>query len=65
MFIDWNLTNQAPFGGAELTSSGTGLDTLRSSERRRRDGGSRAINITFLRSKERPNKTCRLKPQHH
>ena len=44
---EYNL-DQAPFGGAEFNSSGTGLDTLRSSERRRRDLSSRAINITLL-----------------
>ena len=37
MFIDLNITKtKAPFGGAERNLTGTRLDTLRSSERRRR-----------------------------
>jgi hypothetical protein len=44
--------DQAPFGGAELNWTSTRLDTFRSSERRRRNVRTRAINITLLRSED-------------
>jgi hypothetical protein len=56
MFIDRNMTKKPVlFGGAELSWTGTPLDTIRSSERRWRVIGLGAINISLLPSEELVN----------